>query len=120
MERGCSELQDLRGAFVSASSSPPSLLSSRRGSNVSLVLDMSALGSVEPMSVAVVTPREAAAREYLLSANRPLSRQQLQELLTNTHKLQAEFAVRASGLWVQQRPLLASLSLTLDCFRKSP
>lgn len=55
---------------------------------------MSALGSVEPVNVAVVTPREAAAREYLLSATRPLTRQQLHDLLANTHKLQAEFAVR--------------------------
>ncbi|CAG5926600.1 unnamed protein product [Menidia menidia] len=52
-------------------------LQERRGSNVSLVLDMSALGSVEPLNVAVVTPRETAAREYLLSAGRPLTRQQL-------------------------------------------
>uniref|UniRef100_H3C9X7 protein-tyrosine-phosphatase n=1 Tax=Tetraodon nigroviridis TaxID=99883 RepID=H3C9X7_TETNG len=71
---------------------PAAGLQERRGSNVSLVLDMSALGSVEPMTVAVVTPREAAAREYLLSANRPLTRQQLHDLLSNTHKLQAEFA----------------------------
>ena len=65
----------------------------RRGSNVSLVLDMSALGSVEPLNVAVVTPREAAAREYLLSAGRPLTRQQLRDLVNNTHKLHTEFAV---------------------------
>ena len=65
----------------------------RRGSNVSLVLDMSALGSVEPLSVAVVTPREAVAREYLLSARRPLTRQQLRDIINNTHKLHAEFAV---------------------------
>lgn len=70
--------------------SPPT---SRRGSNVSLVLDMSALGSVEPLNVAVVTPREAAAREYLLSAGRPLTHQQLRDIVNNTHKLHAEFAV---------------------------
>ncbi|CAK6973865.1 LOW QUALITY PROTEIN: receptor-type tyrosine-protein phosphatase R [Scomber scombrus] len=71
---------------------PTAGLQERRGSNVSLVLDMSALGSVEPLSVAVVTPREAAAREYLLSAGRPLTRQQLRDLINNTHKLHAEFA----------------------------
>ncbi|TWW64412.1 Receptor-type tyrosine-protein phosphatase R [Takifugu flavidus] len=71
---------------------PAAGLQERRGSNVSLVLDMSALGSVEPMTVAVVTPREAAAREYLLSASRPLTRQQVHDLVNNTHKLQAEFA----------------------------
>lgn len=71
---------------------PAAGLQERRGSNVSLVLDMSALGSVEPLSVAVVTPREAASREYLLSAGRPLTRQQLRDIVNNTHKLHAEFA----------------------------
>ncbi|XP_070710307.1 receptor-type tyrosine-protein phosphatase R [Pempheris klunzingeri] len=71
---------------------PAAGLQERRGSNVSLVLDMSALGSVEPLNVAVVTPREAAAREYLLSAGRPLTRQQLRDIVNNTHKLHAEFA----------------------------
>uniref|UniRef100_A0A1A7WZ40 protein-tyrosine-phosphatase n=1 Tax=Iconisemion striatum TaxID=60296 RepID=A0A1A7WZ40_9TELE len=72
---------------------PAAGLQERRGSNVSLVLDMSVLSSVEPMNVTVVTPREAAAREYLLSAGRPLTRQQLQDIVNNTHKLHAEFAV---------------------------
>ncbi|KAM9846096.1 receptor-type tyrosine-protein phosphatase R [Aulostomus maculatus] len=71
---------------------PAAGLQERRGSNVSLVLDMSALGSVEPLSVAVVTPREAVAREYLLAASRRLTRQQLRDIVNNTHKLQAEFA----------------------------
>uniref|UniRef100_A0A8C6U284 protein-tyrosine-phosphatase n=1 Tax=Neogobius melanostomus TaxID=47308 RepID=A0A8C6U284_9GOBI len=67
-------------------------LQERRGSNVSLVLDMSALGAVEPLNVTVVTPREAAAKEYLLSAGRPLTRHELREIINNTHKLHAEFA----------------------------
>lgn len=67
-------------------------LQERRGSNVSLVLDMSALGSVEPLNVTVVTPREAAAKEYLLSAGRQLTRQELREIINNTHKLHVEFA----------------------------
>ncbi|KAM8907895.1 tyrosine-protein phosphatase non-receptor type 5 isoform 2-T3 [Spinachia spinachia] len=68
-------------------------LQERRGSNVSLVLDMSALGSVEPLSaVAVVTPREAVAREYLLAAGRPLTRLQLRDAVSNAHRLHAEFA----------------------------
>ncbi|XP_024858032.1 receptor-type tyrosine-protein phosphatase R [Kryptolebias marmoratus] len=71
---------------------PAAGLQERRGSNVSLVLDMSALGSVEPLNVGVITPREAAAREYLLSAGRPLTRQQLSDIVSNTHKLHAEFA----------------------------
>ncbi|KAK5849429.1 hypothetical protein PBY51_009073 [Eleginops maclovinus] len=72
---------------------PAAGLQERRGSNVSLVLDMSVLGSVEPLSVAPpVTPREAAAREYLLAARRPLTRQQLRDVVNNTHTLHAEFA----------------------------
>nr|XP_040025939.1 receptor-type tyrosine-protein phosphatase R [Gasterosteus aculeatus aculeatus] len=72
---------------------PAAGLQERRGSNVSLVLDMSALGSVEPLSaVAVVTPREAVAREYLLAAGRPLTRQQLRDAVGNAHRLHAEFA----------------------------
>lgn len=71
---------------------PAAGLQERRGSNVSLVLDMSALGAVEPLNVTVVTPREAAAREYLLSAGRPLTRHELRDIANNTHKLHAEFA----------------------------
>ncbi|XP_075941734.1 receptor-type tyrosine-protein phosphatase R-like, partial [Anarhichas minor] len=71
---------------------PAAGLQERRGSNVSLVLDMSALGSVEPLSVAVATPREAASREYLLADGRPLTRQQVRDVVNNTHKLHAEFA----------------------------
>ncbi|XP_020782049.1 receptor-type tyrosine-protein phosphatase R [Boleophthalmus pectinirostris] len=71
---------------------PAAGLQERRGSNVSLVLDMSALGAVEPLNVTVVTPREAASKEYLLSAGRPLTRQELREIINNTHKLHAEFA----------------------------
>ncbi|KAL3048654.1 hypothetical protein OYC64_007247 [Pagothenia borchgrevinki] len=72
---------------------PSAGLQERRGSNVSLVLDMSVLGSVEPLSVAPpVTPREAAAREYLLAARRPLTRQQLRDVVQNTHTLHTEFA----------------------------
>ncbi len=60
---------------------------------MSLVLDMSALGSVEPLSSVVVTPREHASQEYLQSAGRVLSRQQLREITLNTQMLHAEFAV---------------------------
>lgn len=65
----------------------------RRGSNVSLVLDMSVLGSVEPLNCGVPTPRERAAQEYLQSASRALSRQKLRDVTLNTQVLQAEFAV---------------------------
>lgn len=65
----------------------------RRGSNVSLVLDMSALGSVEPLNCGVNTPRERVAQEYLQSAARVLTRQQLRDATRNTQALHAEFAV---------------------------
>ncbi|XP_074757613.1 receptor-type tyrosine-protein phosphatase R isoform X2 [Athene noctua] len=65
-------------------------LQERRGSNVSLTLDMSSLGSVEPF-VAVPTPREKVAMEYLQSASRVLTRQQLQDAVACSHLLQTEF-----------------------------
>ncbi|XP_043093187.1 tyrosine-protein phosphatase non-receptor type 7 isoform X2 [Puntigrus tetrazona] len=71
---------------------PVAGLQERRGSNVSLVLDMSALGSVEPLSSGVVTPRERVTQEYLQSAGRVLSRQQLRDVTLNTQMLHAEFA----------------------------
>lgn len=65
-------------------------LQERRGSNVSLTLDMSSLGSVEPF-VAVPTPREKVAMEYLQSAGRVLTRQQLRDAVACSHLLQTEF-----------------------------
>ncbi|XP_055045988.2 tyrosine-protein phosphatase non-receptor type 7 [Misgurnus anguillicaudatus] len=71
---------------------PVAGLQERRGSNVSLVLDMSALGSVEPMICGVVTPRERVTQEYLQSAGRALSREQLRDITQNIQMLNAEFA----------------------------
>ncbi|KAM9467740.1 receptor-type tyrosine-protein phosphatase R isoform 2-T2 [Clarias gariepinus] len=71
---------------------PAAGLQERRGSNVSLVLDMSALGSVEPLNCGVNTPRERVAQEYLQSAARVLTRQQLRDATRNTQALHAEFA----------------------------
>ncbi|XP_036026008.1 receptor-type tyrosine-protein phosphatase R isoform X1 [Onychomys torridus] len=65
-------------------------LQERRGSNVSLTLDMSSLGNVEPF-VDVSTPREKIAMEYLQSASRILTRPQLRELVASSHLLQSEF-----------------------------
>ncbi|XP_061085585.1 receptor-type tyrosine-protein phosphatase R isoform X1 [Conger conger] len=70
---------------------PAAGLQERRGSNVSLVLDMSALGAVEPLSCVVATPRERAAMEYLHTAGRTLSRQQLRDTVLNTQRLHAQF-----------------------------
>ncbi|XP_038267421.1 receptor-type tyrosine-protein phosphatase R isoform X1 [Dermochelys coriacea] len=79
---------------LSASPSPfkmkPVGLQERRGSNVSLTLDMSSLGNVEPF-VAVPTPREKVAMEYLQSASRVLTRQQLRDTVACSHLLQTEF-----------------------------
>ncbi|XP_019507306.1 PREDICTED: receptor-type tyrosine-protein phosphatase R isoform X2 [Hipposideros armiger] len=65
-------------------------LQERRGSNVSLTLDMSSLGNVEPF-VAVPTPREKVAMEYLQSASRILTRSQLKDIVASSHLLQSEF-----------------------------
>ncbi|MEJ1277223.1 protein tyrosine phosphatase receptor type R [Cricetulus griseus] len=65
-------------------------LQERRGSNVSLTLDMSSLGNVEPF-VAVQTPREKIAMEYLQSASRVLTRPQLRDVVATSHLLQSEF-----------------------------
>lgn len=54
---------------------------------------MSSLGSVEPLNCGVVTPRERVAQEYLQSASRALSRQQLHDVTQNIQMLHAEFAV---------------------------
>ncbi|XP_023572090.1 receptor-type tyrosine-protein phosphatase R isoform X2 [Octodon degus] len=65
-------------------------LQERRGSNVSLTLDMSSLGTVEPF-VSVPTPREKVAMEYLQSASRILTRSQLRDVVASSHLLQSEF-----------------------------
>ncbi|XP_053439605.1 receptor-type tyrosine-protein phosphatase R isoform X2 [Nycticebus coucang] len=65
-------------------------LQERRGSNVSLTLDMSSLGNVEPF-VAVPTPREKVAMEYLQSASRILTRSQLRDVVASSRLLQSEF-----------------------------
>lgn len=71
---------------------PAAGLQERRGSNVSLVLDMSALGAVEPLNCGVSAPRDSAAQEYLQAAGRTLSRQQLRNTVQNIQTLHAEFA----------------------------
>ncbi|KAL1775435.1 receptor-type tyrosine-protein phosphatase R isoform X2 [Sigmodon hispidus] len=79
---------------TSACASPfkmkPIGLQERRGSNVSLTLDMSSLGNVEPF-MAVPTPREKIAMEYLQSASRVLTRPQLRDVVASSHLLQSEF-----------------------------
>nr|DBA31129.1 TPA: hypothetical protein GDO54_007029 [Pyxicephalus adspersus] len=62
----------------------------QRGSNVSLTLDMSSLGIVEPFTVAP-TPREKVTIEYLQTASRVLTRQQLHDVVQSPHLLHTEF-----------------------------
>ncbi|XP_076861602.1 receptor-type tyrosine-protein phosphatase R isoform X2 [Brachyhypopomus gauderio] len=87
---------EIRPCFSSSPSpfkmKPAAGLQERRGSNVSLVLDMSTLGCVEPLSCSVTSPREHVAQEYLHSASRVLSRQQLRDVALNAQALQVEFA----------------------------
>lgn len=64
----------------------------RRGSNVSLTLDMSTLGNVETCSIAP-TPREKIFLEYLQTASHVLTRMQLKEIVASAHSFQAEFMV---------------------------
>ncbi|XP_078424036.1 receptor-type tyrosine-protein phosphatase R [Cetorhinus maximus] len=79
---------------VSSGPSPfkmkPACLQERRGSNVSLTLDMSTLGNVESFIIAP-TPREKIFLEYLRTASRVLTRLQLKEYVASAQSLQAEF-----------------------------
>ncbi|XP_072915767.1 receptor-type tyrosine-protein phosphatase R isoform X1 [Hemitrygon akajei] len=68
----------------------PACLQERRGSNVSLTLDMSTLGNVESFSSAP-TPREKIFLEYLQTASRVLTRMQLKEIVASAQSFQAEF-----------------------------
>lgn len=66
---------------------------SRRGSNVSLTLDMCTPGCGEEGFGYLMSPREESAREYLLSASRVLQADELHEKALDPFLLQAEFFV---------------------------
>ncbi|KAF5918909.1 hypothetical protein HPG69_005950 [Diceros bicornis minor] len=66
-------------------------LQERRGSNVSLTLDMCTPGCSEEGFGYLMSPREESAREYLLSASRVLQAQELHEKALDPFLLQAEF-----------------------------
>lgn len=53
---------------------------------------MSSLGCAEPL-IAVPTPREKVALEYLQSASRMLTKEQLKDVVASSHLLQTEFMV---------------------------
>ncbi|KAJ8386362.1 hypothetical protein AAFF_G00170670 [Aldrovandia affinis] len=64
-------------------------LQERRGSNVSLVLDVSSLGTVEPLC-SISTPRETILH-LLRTSSRPLSAPQLQEAAAQADALDREY-----------------------------
>ncbi|XP_006892131.1 PREDICTED: tyrosine-protein phosphatase non-receptor type 5 [Elephantulus edwardii] len=66
-------------------------LQERRGSNVSLTLDMCTPGCNEEGFGYIMSPREESAREYLLSASRILQANELHEKALDPFLLQAEF-----------------------------
>ncbi|XP_068929051.1 tyrosine-protein phosphatase non-receptor type 5 isoform X2 [Petaurus breviceps papuanus] len=66
-------------------------LQERRGSNVSLTLDMCTPGCSEEGFGYIMSPREESAREYLLSASRVLRAEELHEKALDPFLLQAEF-----------------------------
>ncbi|XP_015280160.1 PREDICTED: tyrosine-protein phosphatase non-receptor type 7 [Gekko japonicus] len=65
-------------------------LQDRRGSNVSLVLDMSSLNNTEPI-LSVSTPRDVTV-QLLKSASHVLTQEMLQQRCWNLEALQEEFA----------------------------
>uniref|UniRef100_A0A8C5JL83 protein-tyrosine-phosphatase n=1 Tax=Junco hyemalis TaxID=40217 RepID=A0A8C5JL83_JUNHY len=67
-------------------------LQERRGSNVSLVLDMSSLGNVEPIQP-VCTPRDITLK-FLRTSSHVLRKQELQQHAQSLAQLQEEFSVR--------------------------
>lgn len=71
---------------------PGTPLPFRRGSNVSLVLDMSSLGNVEPIQP-VCTPRDITLK-FLRTSSHVLRKQELQQHAQSLAQLQEEFSVR--------------------------
>ncbi|KAJ8343199.1 hypothetical protein SKAU_G00305280 [Synaphobranchus kaupii] len=68
----------------------PAGLQERRGSNVSLTLDMCTPGSTEPYG-ALLSPREQSAQEYLQTASNVLLASQLRSRAPDDSALQTEF-----------------------------
>ncbi|CAM5120151.1 unnamed protein product [Natator depressus] len=87
--------QAARGAMDKVGTPGPSArrhvrLQERRGSNVSLVLDMSSLASVEPIC-SVCTPRDITLR-FLRTSSHVLTSVELQQQAKNLAQLQEEFS----------------------------
>ncbi|XP_074833589.1 tyrosine-protein phosphatase non-receptor type 7 [Carettochelys insculpta] len=75
-------------------------LQERRGSAVSLVLDMSSLASVEPLH-SVCTPRDVALR-YLQTSSRVLTCAELQQRASSLEQLQEEFSKIPSNIVIPE------------------
>ncbi|XP_067096792.1 tyrosine-protein phosphatase non-receptor type 7-like [Osmerus mordax] len=90
-ERPTPTAEDDQSASCIAVSPPrrPIRLQERRGSNVSLVLDVSSLAAVEPLC-SISTPRETLLR-LLKTSSRPLTHTPLQHAATVTHTLNTEY-----------------------------
>uniref|UniRef100_A0A8C3T8I4 protein-tyrosine-phosphatase n=2 Tax=Chelydra serpentina TaxID=8475 RepID=A0A8C3T8I4_CHESE len=98
-----------RGAMDKVGTPGPSAkkhvrLQERRGSNVSLVLDMSSLASVEPIR-SVCTPRDITL-QLLRTSSHVLTSEALQQRARNLAQLQEEFLVRR---WLRPSPAPSSL-----------
>lgn len=85
---------------------------SRRGSNVSLTLDMCTPGCNEEGFGYLMSPREESAREYLLSASRVLQAEELHEKALDPFLLQAEFFVSPPEPATRSRQTLPLTSVT--------
>ncbi|XP_069824163.1 tyrosine-protein phosphatase non-receptor type 5 [Dendropsophus ebraccatus] len=84
-------LMDIRGdTDIGTLSVKPVGLQERRGSNVSLTLDMCTPGCTEPYGH-IMSPREQSTREYLQTASNVLTAEQLHEKALDSFELQKEF-----------------------------
>nr|XP_033784716.1 tyrosine-protein phosphatase non-receptor type 5 isoform X2 [Geotrypetes seraphini] len=85
-------LMDIKGDTEPASLSVKSVgLQERRGSNVSLTLDMCTPGCSETPYGYMMSPREQSAREYLQAATNVLTEEELHERALDSFVLQTEF-----------------------------
>lgn len=73
-------------------------ISHRRGSNVSLTLDMCSPGCTEPYGYGgQLSPRDQTAKEYLRQGTNSLTPAMLHERAIDDQSLQAEFYVSAAA-----------------------
>ncbi|XP_066438624.1 tyrosine-protein phosphatase non-receptor type 5 [Eleutherodactylus coqui] len=84
-------LMDIRGdTDIGTLSLKPVGLQERRGSNVSLTLDMCTPGCTEPYGH-IMSPREQSTREYLQTASNVLTPEELHQKALDSFELQKEF-----------------------------